>query len=70
MAGGAVLTAAFFVLPLPGLDRSSLFFYPYPSLTPPGFSLWIGMSTWGLLPPALAMVGQALRQSCITSHDS
>jgi len=61
VAGGAVLTAAFFVLPLPGLDRSSLFFYPYPSLTPPGFSLWIGMSTWGLLPPALAMVGPALR---------
>ena len=61
MVAGAVLTATFFLLPLPGLDRSSLFFYPYPSLTPPGFSLWIGVSTWGLLPPALVMIGAALR---------
>lgn len=61
VVAGAVLTAAVFVLPLPGMDRSSLLFYPYPSLTPPGFSLWIGASTWGLLPPALVMMAASLR---------
>ncbi len=60
VAAGAAWTAAFFLLPLPGLERSSLFFYPYPRLTLPGFSLWIGVSTWGLLAPALLLLRQAL----------
>ena len=30
VVAGALVTAAVFLLPLPGLDRSSLFYYPYP----------------------------------------
>lgn len=70
VVAGATVTLAFFVLPLPGLERSSLFFYPYPRLTPPGFSLWIGASTWGLLPPALVMMAAALRQSGVMTPNS
>ena len=40
-------TAALFLLPLPGVDRSSLAWYPYPTLTMPGVSLLLGLATWG-----------------------
>lgn len=49
----ALLVAGLFLLPLPGVDRSSLFYYPYPTLTLPGFTIPIGMATWGLLTPIL-----------------
>lgn len=50
---GASVTAAAFLVPWPGLDRSSIFYYPYPRLTVPTFSLILGVSTWGLVMPAL-----------------
>jgi energy-coupling factor transport system permease protein len=55
---GLVTTAALgaamiYVLPL--LDRSSLFYYPYPTLSLPGFSLAYGLATWGLLAPAFVL---------------
>ncbi len=37
---------------LPGLDRASLLYYPYPSLSLPGFDPVIGAATLGLLAPA------------------
>ena len=65
---GAMVTAAFFLLPLPGLERSSLFYSPYPSLHEPGFSLWIGMSTWGLLVPAFVLAATRMRSSAGNGH--
>ena len=63
VVAGASVTAGVFLLPLPGLDRSSLFYYPYPSLEIPEFSLWIGMSTWGLLAPAVVLMAVGMRTS-------
>lgn len=51
-AGAAAATTAIFLLPLPGIDRSSLAWYPYPTLTLPTVSLLLGLATWGLLAPA------------------
>ncbi len=49
---GALLAIAPFVIPLPALDRTSIFYYPYPRLTAPEFNLWLGLATWGLLVPS------------------
>jgi energy-coupling factor transport system permease protein len=40
---------------LPVFDRSSIFYYPYPTLTWPEFSLLHGVATWGLVAPALVL---------------
>ncbi len=47
----AGLTAAAFLLPLPGLERASIFYYPYPTLLLPEFNPLIGAATAGLLGP-------------------
>lgn len=57
---GALLTAAIMLLPLPGLDRSSIYYYPYPRLTLPGFSPWIAAATWGLLVPAAVLLTEEM----------
>jgi len=51
VVAGAVLTAMIYLLPWPGLDRSSLFYYPYPALTWPAFNPIIGVATLGLALP-------------------
>jgi len=51
---GALLPVLAFWLPWPGLDQSSIFYYPYPALIPPTFHLLLGVATLGLLGPALA----------------
>jgi energy-coupling factor transport system permease protein len=56
VTGAAGITAAIFLLPLPGIDRSTLAYSPYPTLSLPGFSLALGMATWGLLGPALVVL--------------
>lgn len=48
----AVLVVAAFLVPWPGLARSSIFYYPYPTLSLPGFDWWLGLATLGLLGPA------------------
>ncbi len=53
VTGAAALTAACFLLPLPGIERSSLAYYPYPTLAMPSFDLVLGLASWGLLGPAL-----------------
>jgi len=53
---GAALTMTVMLVPLPGLDRSSIFYYPYPRLTLPGFNPVIAAATWGLLAPAAVMM--------------
>ena len=60
IVAGAAITAAAFLIPWPGLDRSSIFYYPYPRLTIPSFSLILGMATWGLVAPALVIMVNSL----------
>ncbi len=61
VTAGALLTMAAFLYAWPGMDRSSIYYYPYPSLALPGFSLWIGVGTWGLLVPAMIMMADRLQ---------
>ena len=49
----AAASAAAFLVHVPGLNWESIFFYPYPALTWPGFDLVIGIAILGLLTPAL-----------------
>jgi energy-coupling factor transport system permease protein len=53
VTASALLAAGLFVFPWPGLDRSSIFYYPYPALTWPGFDLALGAATVGLATPAV-----------------
>lgn len=41
-----------FIVPWPGLDRTSIFFYPYPSVEWPSFQPLFGLSILALLMPA------------------
>ena len=61
VVAGAALTASVFLLPWPGMDRSSIYYYPYPSLSMPELSIWIGIATWGLLMPAVVMMWAEMR---------
>lgn len=49
----AFVVMSVYLLPIPGLNRSSLLYNPYPALEIPEFNLWIGAMTLGLLSPAL-----------------
>lgn len=56
VAAAAVIPALACLLSIPGLDRSSLYYYPYPALSMPGFSAALGVAMWGLLAPAAAIL--------------
>jgi energy-coupling factor transport system permease protein len=43
-----------YLAPLPGVERMTLVFYPYPTVALPGFQPAIGVGTLGLLAPLLA----------------
>lgn len=51
IVAGALVAALGFGLAWPGLDRASIFFYPYPQLTWPGFQPLLGVALAGLLAP-------------------
>lgn len=53
IVAGALLAVLPFVIPWPGLDRSSIFFYPYPQVSWPAFQPQLGLAIAGLLTPAL-----------------
>ena len=53
IVAGALVAAGAYLLPLPGIDRGTIFYYPYPSLNWPGFDWRIGLATLGLAAPAL-----------------
>ncbi len=59
VAGGALATLLALLLPLPGLERATLFYSPYPLLVAPEFALGIGVATWGLLVPAAVLAASA-----------
>jgi energy-coupling factor transport system permease protein len=50
---GCGLTLAVMLLPLPGVDRASLYYTPYLQLTLPPFDPYIGLGLLGLLLPAV-----------------
>lgn len=62
----ALAVISCFLLPLPGVERASLYYYPYPALVLPGFNLWLGFTTWGLLLPALIGLPDLLTRSAPT----
>ena len=51
---GCGLTLSIVLLPLPLMDRSTLYYSPYPSLTLPSFDPFIGLGLLGLLTPAIS----------------
>jgi len=67
-----------FAIPWPGLDRSSLFFYPYPALRWPTFQPFFGLALVGLLLPGLLILHRPAPEavaiqrtlSMDTHHDS
>jgi energy-coupling factor transport system permease protein len=52
----ALVAASAYIVPWPGLDRSSLFYYPYPALVWPEASVVILFATFGLGAPLLTGV--------------
>jgi energy-coupling factor transport system permease protein len=50
---GCGLALAVALLPLPGIDRATLHYAPYPRLTAPPFDPFIGLGLLGLLAPVL-----------------
>jgi len=56
---GCGLTLAVILLPLPLMDRGTLYYSPYPRLTLPPFDLFIGLGLLGLVVPAV--IGAAHR---------
>ncbi|MCB9140171.1 MAG: hypothetical protein H6642_17665 [Caldilineaceae bacterium] len=57
----ALLTLLLFFLPVPGLSRESIYYYPYYQSLWPDFNLWLGLATWGLLAPAAALIFDVMR---------
>jgi energy-coupling factor transport system permease protein len=49
---------AVFFLPIPGLNRESLYYDPYPKLTMPPFSPLLGIALLGLLTPGLLVLNR------------
>jgi energy-coupling factor transport system permease protein len=49
---------AFFLLPIPGLNRESLYYDPYPKLTMPPFNPLLGLVMLGLLTPGLCVLNR------------
>lgn len=68
MMVAAGVAALAFAVAWPGLDRSSIFYYPYPQLQWPTFDLWLGLATLGLLGPGLLAL--RLDAPSLTKFDS
>ena len=58
---GYGLALAVVLLPLPWIDRATLYYAPYPRLTLPPFDPFIGLGLLGLLAPAVVSRGQVSR---------
>ena len=52
----AAIVLSVCLLPLPGLIRQTLYYAPYPALTLPPFSPWLGLPMLGLLIPGLLVI--------------
>jgi len=58
-----------FLFPILGIDKSSIVYNPYPSLSIPGFNIIIGTSLLGFLIPAIINFQSILQDSKTTNHD-
>jgi energy-coupling factor transport system permease protein len=56
VVAAAAVTALVYLLPLPGLDRTPLFYYPYPALVWPAVSLPFLAASLGLAAPLVALM--------------
>lgn len=64
LIGATALLVATAFLPTGGLiNRSSLFYYPYPTLMIPEFHIGIGLATWGMLTPGIVLITKAMQSS-------
>ncbi len=52
----ATIVLSISLLPLPGLSRQTLYYEPYPALSLPAFSPWLGLAMLGLLIPGLMVL--------------
>jgi energy-coupling factor transport system permease protein len=52
------IVLSFCLFTIPGLSRQSLYYEPYPALTLPPFSPWLGMAMLGLLIPGLLVLNK------------
>ena len=59
----AVGVMAICVLPMPGIDRKTLYYDPYPTLSLPPFSLLLGMVMLALLIPGLLKKNQGMQDT-------
>jgi energy-coupling factor transport system permease protein len=66
VVGGALVTSLAFLLPVPG--RTTIFYTPYPALTPPGFAPVLGMAMWGLLAPVAVWLVASSGANSISSE--
>lgn len=62
----ALMTVSVLLFPIPQIDRTSLIFYPYPTLSLPSFTVPMAMATWSLLVPAFVLILQQRKRG---SHD-
>jgi len=67
---GGVVAAAACAVAWPGLDRASIFYYPYPTLSLPDFDVVIGLALGGLLLPAALALWQRMTRSAANAADS
>ncbi len=51
LTAAALIVSAVALIPIPGIERLSLAYYPYPALSAPAFNPIIGLATAGLLVP-------------------
>jgi energy-coupling factor transport system permease protein len=56
VVAGALLPLLAFALPWPGLDRTSIYYYPYPQLSWPPVEPLLAVATVGLLVPAALLL--------------
>jgi energy-coupling factor transport system permease protein len=52
----AIIVLSICLLPIPGLSRQTLYYEPYPTLSLPPFSPWLGLAMLGLLIPGLMVL--------------
>ncbi|MEE8390744.1 MAG: energy-coupling factor transporter transmembrane component T, partial [Anaerolineae bacterium] len=62
---GCALALAVVLLPLPLVDRATLYYAPYPRLTMPAFDPFIGLGLLGLLVPAVVSYNTGSQDSRI-----
>jgi hypothetical protein len=64
----AMIVLSICLLPLPGLSRQTLYYEPYPALTLPPFSPWLGLAMLGLLIPGLLVLYKNTNEGMVSER--